>query len=344
VADDGSTNAPSGLSRGAVFKSLLVVVLLPYARKKMAELYDRLTQLKEEGELDSMRGKQMIEAFLAVYPILAVCSQSSYFAYQLLYAMGKSKFHDPLQHLCGGFYLTYSPPPPSPSIPISSDAPSQSLVKSTVNGLLRVSSRLLSHSFSLGLFVVQFFDVFDVEGNGPGTGSRGTDAESSSPFSSATVDEYSHRILKRLDALIAPPKMTTPTTLPPSLRSVHVGKSPSGASIADPYFPNGFPSSSMSQNPKNTPALSSSSSFASSSTNAALSLDADSSVSSYDNGFPLRYCPICGGERRNETALSVSGFVFCYECISKYLKQHGVCPITKLPAKSSNLVRLYPGF
>ena len=43
-----------------MFKSLLVIVLLPYARKKMVELYDRLSQLKEEGELDSMRGKQVI--------------------------------------------------------------------------------------------------------------------------------------------------------------------------------------------------------------------------------------------------------------------------------------------
>ena len=32
-----------------------------------------------------------------------------------------------------------------------------------------------------------------------------------------------------------------------------------------------------------------------------------------DDGGAL--CPICNRRRRNETALSVSGFVFCYKCI-----------------------------
>jgi hypothetical protein len=55
----------------------------------------------------------------------------------------------------------------------------------------------------------------------------------------------------------------------------------------------------------------------------------------------LSLCPICKQQRKNDTALSVSGFVFCYKCIFQYLKRHGMCPITRIPAKVQNLVCLY---
>ncbi|CAJ0955217.1 unnamed protein product, partial [Mesorhabditis belari] len=52
-------------------------------------------------------------------------------------------------------------------------------------------------------------------------------------------------------------------------------------------------------------------------------------------------CPICLKNRENSTALSVSGYVFCYTCIDSHLKKFGKCPLTGLPANTSQLIRLY---
>nr|XP_018907852.1 PREDICTED: peroxisome assembly protein 12 [Bemisia tabaci] len=53
-------------------------------------------------------------------------------------------------------------------------------------------------------------------------------------------------------------------------------------------------------------------------------------------------CPICLGPRKTDTVLPVSGYVFCYLCIARVLKESGRCPISNLPASASDLVRLYP--
>uniref|UniRef100_A0A1I7X5W1 Peroxisome assembly protein 12 n=1 Tax=Heterorhabditis bacteriophora TaxID=37862 RepID=A0A1I7X5W1_HETBA len=52
-------------------------------------------------------------------------------------------------------------------------------------------------------------------------------------------------------------------------------------------------------------------------------------------------CPLCLRKRENDTALSVSGYVFCYKCIDTYLKKYNTCPVTGLPASSQQLIRLY---
>lgn len=64
----------------------------------------------------------------------------------------------------------------------------------------------------------------------------------------------------------------------------------------------------------------------------------------YKTNFPHSVCPVCGNKRTNDTALSSSGFVFCYPCIHNYVKEHGCCPVTGLPSNFHNLVKLYlPG-
>jgi len=52
-------------------------------------------------------------------------------------------------------------------------------------------------------------------------------------------------------------------------------------------------------------------------------------------------CPLCHQPRRNSTALSTSGIVYCYQCISKYLKATPKCPVTGFPSRMGNLVRIY---
>ncbi|KFO75622.1 Peroxisome assembly protein 12, partial [Cuculus canorus] len=52
-------------------------------------------------------------------------------------------------------------------------------------------------------------------------------------------------------------------------------------------------------------------------------------------------CPLCHKIRVNATALSTSGFVFCYRCVYSYVKTHQRCPITGYATELQHLVKLY---
>jgi len=43
----------------------------------------------------------------------------------------------------------------------------------------------------------------------------------------------------------------------------------------------------------------------------------------------------------NPTVLTLSGYVFCYNCIMLHVKQHGTCPVTLVPAQEHHVRRLY---
>ncbi|EFO89949.1 CRE-PRX-12 protein [Caenorhabditis remanei] len=52
-------------------------------------------------------------------------------------------------------------------------------------------------------------------------------------------------------------------------------------------------------------------------------------------------CPICMKKRVNDTALFVSGYVFCYTCINQYVNTYQKCPVTGCPANVQHLIRLF---
>ncbi|NXK88967.1 PEX12 protein, partial [Formicarius rufipectus] len=52
-------------------------------------------------------------------------------------------------------------------------------------------------------------------------------------------------------------------------------------------------------------------------------------------------CPLCRRIRVNATALSTSGFVFCYRCIYSHVKAHQRCPVTGYATELQHLVKLY---
>nr|SVE74344.1 EOG090X0AIN [Daphnia barbata] len=52
-------------------------------------------------------------------------------------------------------------------------------------------------------------------------------------------------------------------------------------------------------------------------------------------------CPLCQQQWKNECVLRVSGYVFCYRCIASYLKENGKCPVSKIPATSNDLIRIF---
>ncbi|RWW54032.1 hypothetical protein BHE74_00039425 [Ensete ventricosum] len=83
------------------------------------------------------------------------------------------------------------------------------------------------------------------------------------------------------------------------------------------------------------------------------------------DGIPLpqdrTLCPLCSQKRMNPSVVAVSGFVFCYSCIFKYVSQvrpriylsfdvscdttaflqYKRCPITLMPATVEHIRRLF---
>ncbi|KAJ8956382.1 hypothetical protein NQ318_015120 [Aromia moschata] len=52
-------------------------------------------------------------------------------------------------------------------------------------------------------------------------------------------------------------------------------------------------------------------------------------------------CPVCLKPWVIPTVLPVSGYIFCFRCILRYLSENQRCPVTNLPAKPLDIVRLY---
>lgn len=52
-------------------------------------------------------------------------------------------------------------------------------------------------------------------------------------------------------------------------------------------------------------------------------------------------CPICLQDFVIPTILQISGYVFCYKCITKHLRKKQFCPVTNYPATMDDLVRIY---
>ncbi|KAM3727663.1 Peroxisome assembly protein [Dirofilaria immitis] len=52
-------------------------------------------------------------------------------------------------------------------------------------------------------------------------------------------------------------------------------------------------------------------------------------------------CPLCLQKRTNDTALAVSGYVFCYGCIYSYVEREKKCPVTNLPADVDDLIKIF---
>ncbi|CAM8979714.1 unnamed protein product [Rhodiola kirilowii] len=62
-------------------------------------------------------------------------------------------------------------------------------------------------------------------------------------------------------------------------------------------------------------------------------------------GVPLppdrTICPLCSQKRANPSVVTVSGFVFCYACIYKYVTQYKRCPVTMMSANVDDIRRLF---
>ncbi|CAA7041135.1 unnamed protein product [Microthlaspi erraticum] len=62
-------------------------------------------------------------------------------------------------------------------------------------------------------------------------------------------------------------------------------------------------------------------------------------------GIPLppdsSLCALCLQKRANPSVVTVSGFVFCYACVFKYVTKYKRCPVTLIPASVDQIRRLF---
>ncbi|KAL0744836.1 hypothetical protein Bca101_101135 [Brassica carinata] len=64
-------------------------------------------------------------------------------------------------------------------------------------------------------------------------------------------------------------------------------------------------------------------------------------------GIPLppdrTLCALCLQKLANPSVVTVSGFVFCYSCVFKYVSQYKRCPVTLIPASVDQIRSVYTG-
>jgi len=53
-------------------------------------------------------------------------------------------------------------------------------------------------------------------------------------------------------------------------------------------------------------------------------------------------CALCS-ERQQDPCVCSSGYVFCYLCILEYVREHGRCPITAMPCREGEIIKLFVG-
>ncbi|KAJ1421929.1 Pex12 amino terminal region-domain-containing protein [Ochromonadaceae sp. CCMP2298] len=53
-------------------------------------------------------------------------------------------------------------------------------------------------------------------------------------------------------------------------------------------------------------------------------------------------CALCRQPRANPTA-STGGYVFCFMCLLPFVREHGRCPVTRVPCNERDIIRLYEG-
>ena len=53
------------------------------------------------------------------------------------------------------------------------------------------------------------------------------------------------------------------------------------------------------------------------------------------------HCPICHKDMHSPSAVSVSGWVYCYRCIANYIRAEGKCPVSGLSATLDDVIKIY---
>lgn len=131
--DTKDTNVP-------IVISFITLVIIPYLKKKLDSLYDRLKY--QTSTLD-----QPSSVFLEVYSIFLFINDLSNFLLQCSYCVGSAAVYN-LCNKISGVQLVHSPP--SITSPVEGES----------KGITRHTARIIGSGLSLGAFFIQFLDYY----------------------------------------------------------------------------------------------------------------------------------------------------------------------------------------
>ncbi|XP_008945269.1 PREDICTED: peroxisome assembly protein 12, partial [Merops nubicus] len=157
--------ATAGLPKGQHWKSLLLLVLVPYLKGKLEKL---VSSLREEDEYSihppSSSWKRFYRAFLAAYPFVNMTWEGWFLIQQLSYILGKAEHHSPMLRLAGVRLVRLTAEDIQAlenrsAGDTSSQTPSiQTRVQSAVRKTLGGVAFSLSTGLSVSMFFLQFLD------------------------------------------------------------------------------------------------------------------------------------------------------------------------------------------
>ncbi|XP_053560819.1 peroxisome assembly protein 12 [Bombina bombina] len=162
----GSTGKQRHLPRNKYWRSLLLLVLVPYLRVKLEKL---VKKLREEQDYSIQNPtsfcKKCYKAILASYPFVKMAWEGCFLFYQLRYILGNTRHHSPLLHLAGVQLArltvedlqamgSKSEKSFSAHSALSMSQRVRNIVKKALSGM----AFSLSTSLSLGVFFLQFLE------------------------------------------------------------------------------------------------------------------------------------------------------------------------------------------
>ncbi|XP_069767320.1 peroxisome assembly protein 12 isoform X2 [Narcine bancroftii] len=158
--------ASQGLPRAQHWRSLLMIIAVPYVKVKLDRLFARLREEDDYAiHLPESSRKRLCKAFLAAYPFLNMGWEGWFLIHRLLYIFGKTHYHSPLLQVAG-VRLANLTPADLRSFEQKSSSVSRSPTTTSVVGKLTAAfgkalggaAVTLSTSVSVGIFFLQFLE------------------------------------------------------------------------------------------------------------------------------------------------------------------------------------------
>ncbi|NWU64336.1 PEX12 protein, partial [Pterocles burchelli] len=157
--------ATAGLPQRQHWKSLLLLVLVPYLKGKLEKL---VSSLREEDEYSihppSSSWKRFYRAFLAAYPFVNMTWEGWFLIQQLCYILGRAQHHSPMLRLAGVRLVRLTAEDIQAlekKLAGTTSSQTQSIktqVQSAVGKVLGGVALSLSTGLSISVFFLQFLD------------------------------------------------------------------------------------------------------------------------------------------------------------------------------------------
>ncbi|NXS36407.1 PEX12 protein, partial [Pomatostomus ruficeps] len=156
--------ATAGLPMRQHWKSLLLLVLVPYLKGKLEKLVSSLREEDEYSIHPPSSWKRFYRAFLAAYPYINMTWEGWFLIQQLCYILGKAEHHSPMLKLAGVCLVRLTAkdlqalekkwPETTPGQTHSFTSQVQSAMRKALGGI----AFSLSTGLSISVFFLQFLD------------------------------------------------------------------------------------------------------------------------------------------------------------------------------------------